>query len=944
MSQKRILLLLEYVRVDHVKEKNGEVELDFLGSKMGANLKRKLKSVGIKMDNVDIEYVYNQVPEAKQINYKTKKPVSYVDPTLKQVSGRFEYIEKVIIDKQYDIVIPTGKLGCKLLLGATAITTLRGVPEKKKLEHESAKHNFWVFPMYSMEFITAKPNNEVLYDADLATLKKYVDEGDLAFTPSETHYEYVKDFNRVREIFAFLKKERPVSSWDLETNTLMSSRAGAKALVISISWEETQGVTIPMEHKDSPWSPEEFKELLALITDYVADENQLKVLQNGQYDIRFLMAVYGIKKFEKNVDTKIMYYLMVSQEASKSFKLTDLAYEMTDMGGYDKPLEIWKKKYIEDYKKEHKKNPINEIDESNFSYEWFPLETVLAPYASGDTDCTLRIFNVLWKKTVENPKWVDLILNFYTRLTVTLARMESYGLKADQEYMDKLDVEYEKEEERLVDLIREDPNVKILEEEHRGLYEMGLVEFAKPVKERDKEIVGLRTKYKSKLSFNPNSPDDKGRLMFDIIGARPPASKDTVKDSAVRKKEDDLVWSDYKTDKNNVAWIKANMPEYEELMGLFARYSSVRTLRSTFVTGLGKAISDVDGAVHGMFNITGTDTSRLSSSSPNLQNIPSSHQNVKAFDYDYPIKRIFVSRFEGGAIAQLDYSALEMRVLALIAKDENMTQAFLENKDTHKNTASIVFGKPEEEVTKDERQASKKVAFGISYGQGTPALAEELNISNKEAEEIYNKFLANKPKIRHFIEDTHAFVEANGYVETLQGHRRILRDVWGDQQTKAGALRQSVNTIIQGTGAYLTNLAVVMIGDYLEQQGKRSKLVATVHDSIVLDMPHEEIAEVASVAKFIMENLPIDFLMIPWEGKTIRFPVTADAEIGTSYKDVVDFDAELFKQFKSVYGYTKYHKDLGKFDDYEASKLITAEQRDEGQAMIEANLESYKNI
>lgn len=192
-----------------------------------------------------------------------------------------------------------------------------------------------------------------------------------------------------------------------------------------------------------------------------------------------------------------------------------------------------------------------------------------------------------------------------------------------------------------------------------------------------------------------------------------------------------------------------------------------------------------------------------------------------------------------------------------------------------------------------------------------------------------------------FIEETHKAIEENGYVETLQGHRRILRDVWGDQQTKAGALRQSVNTIIQGTGAYLTNLAVIMINDYLLSKNKKSKLVATVHDSIVIDMPHEEVAEVVSVSKFIMENLPIDFLMVPWEGETIRFPVTADAEIGTSYKDVVDFDAELFAQFNSVEGYTTYHKDIGKFKDYEATGLITKEQRDEGIAMVESNLGSY---
>lgn len=946
MAGKKILILQEFVRVEHVVQRtNGDVDLNYMGSKLGQKLKGKLKEIGINPRDITIEYIYNQVPEPKKVDFRTKRPISYIEPTLKQVKDRFDYLDELITREKYDMVIPTGKLGCKYLLGEVSITKLRGVPNQKEITTETASHTTWVFPMYSMEFITVKPNNEILYDADLSILKKYIDEGDEAFTPSEVSYEYVNTMERVREIFTYLKTNKPISSWDLETNTLLSDRDGAKALVISLSWEENQGVTIPIEHREHQWKPEELHELLELIKEYVADDNQLKVLQGGQYDIRFLMAVYGFKTFNKNADTKIGYYLTVSQEASKSFKLSDLAYEMTDMGGYDAPLEEWKAKYIEEYKAEHKKPPVNDIDGSNFSYEWFPLETVLTPYASGDTDCTLRIHNVLWNKYIkDNPKWVDLYINFYPRLTTTLARIEATGFMVDPEYMDLLDKEYEKEVDRLLDEIRDNPYVQDLESEHRELYEAGLEEWSKPKAERDEAVAKLRDKYKKKLKFNPNSADDKGRLFFDIIGARPPQSKDSVKESAVRKREDDLLWSDYKTDVNNMEWIAKNVPEAKELAELFLQHSKVKTLRNTFVVGMKKKISPSDGAIHGGFNSTGTETSRLSSNSPNLQNIPRSHQDVRKFDYTYPIKRLFVSRFEGGAIAQLDYSALEMRILGLRASDPSMTKSFLADEDMHVETASNAYGKPKDSITKDERQSAKAIAFGLVYGKGVNSQAEELGLSVDETQKIIDGFFASKPAVKQFIDATHAFLEQYGYVETMQGHRRILNGVWGDKTAKSDAFRQSVNTVIQGTGAYLTNLALVLIDDYLMQYNKRSRLVATVHDSIVLDMPPEEVLEVTTVSKFIMENLPIDFLFIDWEGQKLRYPIKADAEIGTTYKDVVGFDAELFKQFKSVKGYTQYYKDLSKFEDYEASGLITKEQRDQGIEMVNDQIDYYKNL
>lgn len=173
----------------------------------------------------------------------------------------------------------------------------------------------------------------------------------------------------------------------------------------------------------------------------------------------------------------------------------------------------------------------------------------------------------------------------------------------------------------------------------------------------------------------------------------------------------------------------------------------------------------------------------------------------------------------------------------------------------------------------------------------------------------------------------------------------MIRDAFSkDRNTFNGALRKSVNTIIQGTGAYLTNMSLVYIDDYLRTKGMKSRIAITVHDSIVIDCPREEVDEVAKVACFIMENLPIDFLTINWKGEQMRFPIVADVEIGENYNDMVDYDADEVNKFASYKGYVKYHKDQAKFEDYKNAGMISEEQMEVGINAVKASIEQYKLI
>lgn len=1006
----KILFLQDYIRETHVHNSQNGQYVDYKRTDMGKKLTSLLNDIGLTGRDYMIDYDYDLIPEPQKVNNKTGKVIKYKEPVLKLRKEPEKRLLKRLMKTKPDIIIPMGGMGCKNLLNSTSITKARGVPVQKTIADEETGEFFdtWILPMFSMEYLSMNPNIENLVKADISTLSRFIAEGAQAFEPKKVEYELVMTIERVKQIFEFLSRFKPLTAWDLETNSLRGDVLGAKPLVMSLSWEEGQGVTIPLEHHESPWNEEELAIVYNHLQAFVADAQQPKVGHNIQFDIRFLMNTKGFAYFENNRDTLIGYYLIVAQKIESSKRLSDLAYELTDMGGYDNPLEDYKKKYKEDYiarkkaeidelkasekarvEKEYKLaqakykeevakakklgkstksilkpvkekvvvpsktevKTVNEIDGGDFNYDWIPLE-IMHPYASGDTDCCLRIYNVLYQRIAPHEKILALWTDFYPKLTRTLAHLEAEGIFVDKEYAKVLEKVYAEEEERLIEELRKFPAVKELEAEHMALYKAGLEEWKKPKSERDEEVAKLRDKYKisdkeNKVKFNPGSAVHKGKVLYKILGLTLPYDKESIKEKPFDNgvPENELTWEDYKTDKHALGYIAEHDEDAKELAEMLLEYSKVNTLKNNFAQKLPLLASNKDGKVHGSFKITGTETSRLSSKEPNMQQVPSKVGDPKRFDYTYPIKRMFKTSFENGALLQLDYSALEMRILALVAGDEAMTQAFLDGEDLHKSTASIVWKVPVSEVSKDMRKNAKSVNFGIAYGETPFSIAPKLGVTPEEAERIFEDYFANKPRIKSFIDETHEFVKENGYVDTLQGHRRLIRDAFSkDRNTFNGALRKSVNTIIQGTGAYLTNMSLVYIDDYLRTKGMKSRIAITVHDSIVIDCPREEVDEVAKVACFIMENLPIDFLTINWKGEQMRFPIVADVEIGENYNDMVDYDAEEVNKFASYKGYVKYYKDQAKFEDYKNAGMISEEQMEAGINAVKASIEQYKLI
>lgn len=276
-------------------------------------------------------------------------------------------------------------------------------------------------------------------------------------------------------------------------------------------------------------------------------------------------------------------------------------------------------------------------------------------------------------------------------------------------------------------------------------------------------------------------------------------------------------------------------------------FRELSKLKSTYVDALPTMINPRTGRVHTNFNQAIAVTGRLSSINPNLQNIP-----VKT-DYGREVRKAFVPRDNGWVLLSADYSQIELRIVAAISEDEAMMQAFKENKDIHTATAAKVYGVAESDVTKEMRRAAKAVNFGIIYGQTAFGLAGSLGISRTEAKEIIENYLKEYSGIKNYMDDTVQYARQHGYVKTLKGRKRYLRDISSSNQTVRGyAERNAINSPIQGSAADMIKLAMIKVYDALKKSSLQSKMILQVHDELVFDVPENEVEQ---LKQLVVENM-----------------------------------------------------------------------------------------
>lgn len=352
--------------------------------------------------------------------------------------------------------------------------------------------------------------------------------------------------------------------------------------------------------------------------------------------------------------------------------------------------------------------------------------------------------------------------------------------------------------------------------------------------ELDLEIKALISDAEKKIfslageEFNINSPKQLGVILFEKLGL--PVVKKT------------------KTGYSTNAEVLEKLMDEHEIIKLISDYRTVVKLKSTYIDGLNSVINEKDGRIHSTFNQTIASTGRISSTDPNLQNIP-----VRT-NIGRNIRKVFISE-NGKKLVDADYSQVELRVLAHMSGDENMIEAFSSGEDIHRKTASQVFNVSLDDVTPELRSAAKAVNFGIIYGKSDFGLAKDLNISLAKAKDYINSYFGKYDKIKGFMDEIVANAERTGYSTTMLNRRRYIPEIKSNNFIdKNRGKRAAMNAPIQGSAADIIKIAMVNVHNRLFEEGLKSKLILQVHDELIVEAVEDELEIIEALLKEEMEN------------------------------------------------------------------------------------------
>lgn len=430
---------------------------------------------------------------------------------------------------------------------------------------------------------------------------------------------------------------------------------------------------------------------------------------------------------------------------------------------------------------------------------------------SGDVITSLFNLTKYWCEHLDEKEFA-ILSDIEIPLAHVLAGMEKIGVSIDQEYLNKLTIDF---------------NTKIFSIEKK-VYELA------------GEV------------FNLNSPKQIAHILFEKLQLKTPKKRGKSKNST-------------SADVLNV------LAEDYEIVRLILEYRKYAKLKSTYTDSLPSLVDPIDNRIHTSYNQTVTTTGRLSSSNPNLQNIPIRTEEGNK------IRQAFVPCDKQNCkILSADYSQIELRILAHVSGDENLINAFNSGIDVHTLTASKVFDVPIESVTKTMRYKAKTVNFGIVYGQSKYGLAKGLKISAAEADIFINKYFDTYPKIKEYMENMVKLVENQGYVETIFGRRRYLASEINSPNTmiREFAKRAAINHPMQGSASDLIKIAMIDFARNLEKNNLKSKLIMQVHDELVIEVLNEELED---VKKLVLESMELK--------QPLKVPLLVDVNVGESWKE-----------------------------------------------------------
>lgn len=589
----------------------------------------------------------------------------------------------------------------------------------------------------------------------------------------------------------------PEWAFDTETTSLNIIDAELVGISFAIADHEAWYVPIPADQQEAMAIVDELRPLFE-------NDAAVKIAQNAKYDYSILRR-YGVEVAYPLFDTMIAHYLLEPEQPHNMDYLSEayLGYrpiptsDLIDTTGGKRKRNasvstLKGSEYVLDF------DALDEAEPEPLpsSMRDCPIQKV-ADYCCEDSDVTYQLAQV-FRPMLKQQNLEKLFLDIEMPLVRVLAEMELNGVRCDVSALTESKTVLEAELKRL---------------EERMVFIAG-------------------------HAFNPLSPKAVAQVIFDELRLDPKAkgrstAEEVLQQLIVKLKGEVITQGEEQIDKAEIL---------EDILS----YRGIKKLLGTYIEALPEEINPRTGRIHCQFNQTVTATGRLSSSNPNLQNIPIRDALGRE------LRKAFVPD-PGEVFFSADYSQIELRLMAHLSQDPNMIEAFREGDDIHRATAAKIYHLPLEEVTKLQRTKAKTANFGIIYGISTFGLASRLNIPRGEAKELIDGYFATYPGVRAYMDQSIAIAREKGYVETLFGRRRMLKDIHSANATVRGyAERNAINAPIQGTAADIIKLAMIRVCDRIRREHLHAKLLIQVHDELNFSVPSSELPQ---LQKLVLEEM-----------------------------------------------------------------------------------------
>lgn len=654
------------------------------------------------------------------------------------------------------------------------------------------------------------PNTEELGEffkrMEFRTLTKKITGEELALTNTAKKSEKKDDGQG--DLFSAAPVEEPKEQLNSDNNgyKLVNTREGLTNLVKKLSSAEVLCFDTETD------SPDPVSAKLVGISFSIAPATGFYIPINIEGGLEEQEVIEQIRPLFENEKTTIVAH---------NYKFDYLMLSRSGLDIKGKPFDTMIAAYLVD---SDQKLKMDDLSKTYLNYEPVPIEDIIGKgrkqismadlkpedvylYACEDADITLRLYEILKEELIKD-KLEEVADTIEFPLMAVLADMEYAGVKLDTEM---------------------------------------LAGFSKDLTE---DLLELQTQIYEKAGeeFNINSPQQMGTILFEKLGL--PSGKKTKT-------------GQYSTNESVLTKLAAKY----EIPSLILEFRQLAKLKSTYVDAMPLLIDKVTGRVHTDFNQSVAATGRLSSSKPNLQNIPIRTARGRE------IRKAFIAD-EGFKIYSADYSQVELRIIAHMSKDEAMLTAFKNGEDIHARTAKEIFGLESlEDVTQDHRRKAKEVNFGIPYGLSAYGLAQNLGIENSEGKEMIDEYFNRFPNILNYINETKEFAKEHEYVQTLLGRRRYVPDINASNWNVRGfAERVAINMPIQGTAADIIKLAMINIHNWLKSNQKKSRMLLQVHDELVFEIHESELEEVPAKIVELMEG-----------AFTLDVPLSVEAGIGDNW-------------------------------------------------------------